>query len=213
MGSKSKLSSAEYLYSLGASVYGGASDTHSLASLPNSLSSNMIAKLANGATTANILPASSQCKRKRAKLIEMLLGTNWSKQSQQAKNLMKLSKLLLACNPNFNDEKSGQSPLGLAIVSSQISLATDSALNIQNNASLFSLQCQTSNHLDQSSLQQTNISDLSHSTAPFVERIILLFVKSGAQIDFRNPNGQTPLHLAAMKSNFWALKTLLHLGK
>ena len=61
-------------------------------------------------------------------------------------------------------------------------------------------------------LQQTSAADISQSKAPLVEKILLLLVKSGALIDFRNSDGRTPLHIAAMKSNFWAAKTLLNLG-
>lgn len=218
-----------------------------------SLTNNMIAKLASSTTTAaagshkpsaagqkssantTAAPAassSSQCKRKRSKLLDLLLNTNWSKQSQQASNLMKLNKVLLVCDANFLDEKSGESPLSLAISSSQINATPTAAgaapatsvnrLHLEGaktngcplSASLFNLQFQhPSTSHNQLSLQQTSAADISQSKAPLVERILLLLIKSGALIDFRNSDGRTPLHVAAMKSNFWALKTLLDLGE
>lgn len=189
---------------------------------------------------------SSQSKRKRAKLLDILLNSNWSKQSQQASNMMKLNKILLVCDANFLDEKSGESPLSLAISSAQINsnfngahlLANQSIVGItsssnslfantttncsQSNQSLFALQSSitlASNNLNQGTtssqmmLQQTNVSELSQSKAPLIERLIILLAKFGARIDFRNSDGKTPLHVAAMKSNLWALKTLLELGK
>lgn len=186
---------------------------------------------------------SSQSKRKRAKLLDILLNSNWSKQSQQASNMMKLNKILLVCDGNFLDEKSGESPLSLAISSAQInsnfngahllanqsivgissssnSLLANAATNCsQSNQSLFALQSATSSNQahnqgsSQMMLQQTNVSELSHSKAPLIERLIILLAKFGARIDFRNSDGKTPLHVAAMKSNLWALKTLLELGK
>lgn len=174
--------------------------------------------------------SAAQSKRKRAKLVDILLATNWSKQSQQVANLMKLNKTLLACDANFLDEKSGESPLSLAISSPQIHQATISVHNQQQpllaascaqSASLFNLQCQSASLsssglggcMSQLMLQQTSKSEIIQSKASLIERILLLLVKSGAQIDFRNSDGRTPLHVAAIKSNFWALKTLLDLGK
>lgn len=182
--------------------------------------------------------ASSQSKKKRAKILDLLLNTNWSKQSQQAGQLIKLNKLLLVCDPNFIDDKSGESPLSLLVGSQQInytntpshhqlmmppSLMVGQSSSYTQSASLFNLQatCASTSSLLLSShqqnsqmlLQQTNIADLAHSKAPLVERLILLFIKSGAQIDIRNTDGRTPLHIAAIKSNLWALKTLLDLGE
>lgn len=204
-------------------------------------------------------------KRKRSKLLDILLNTNWSKESQQAAKLLKLHKILLVCDSNFLDEKTGQTPLCLAISSPQIIAATQAnivgspthnhnlagitttasglanlssstissqqfqaphnhhhhhyqatvsggGISCPQSASLFDLQCQVTS-TGPSQLQQTNIQELSQSRAPLIERLTLLLVKSGAQIDFRNCDGQTPLHVAAIKSNFWALKTLLDLGK
>lgn len=184
---------------------------------------------------------SAQSKRKRAKLLDILLNSNWSKQSQQASYMTKLNKILLACDPNFLDEKSGESPLSLAISSAQInsnfnnngthSLANQSIVGTSSSSSLlsgtnstqsnslFSLQSANYSKMapttinGQLILQQTNISELSQSKAPLIERLIILLVKFSARIDFRNSDGKTPLHVAAMKSNFWALKTLLELGK
>ena len=198
-----------------------------------SFTNNMMAKLAAGGAIgagSQKLPlgqsnSSSQSKRKRLKLLDLLLNTNWSKQSQQSANLMKLNKILLVCDANFLDEKSGESPLSLAISSPQINSKTGSGQNASANcqtntipscpqsASLFNLQYHSMASHNQLTLQQTSASDLSQSKAPLVERILLLLVKSGALIDFRNSDGQTPLHVAAMKSNFWALKTLLDLGE
>lgn len=194
--------------------------------------------------------SSAPWRKKRAKLLDVILNANWSKQGQQAANIIKLHKILLVCDANFLDEKTGESPLALAICSHQInptisqhnvtahdssscpssagavaanvtlqsdfshSLATGSG-SVQapaycppQSASLFDLQCQSTG-LN----QHTNISDLSHSQAPLIERLILLFYKCGAQLDFRSKDGRTPLHVAAMKSNFWALNMLLELGK
>lgn len=190
-------------------------------------------------------PSSAPWKKKRAKLLDVLQNANWSKQSQQAANIIKLHKILLVCDANFLDEKSGESPLtqtigSLAInphLSNSLGLA-DSPANLQptcanpgsagqtallnggpsasllapgfppQSASLFDLQCQSTG-LN----QHTSISDLSHSQAPLIERLILLFYKCGAQLDFRNKDGRTPLHVAAMKSNFWAINMLLELGE
>lgn len=229
---------------------------HSTAS---SFANNMIAKLsAGGSLTARQAPSqnSAQSKRKRSKLLDILLNSNWSKQNQQASNIMKLNKILLVCDANFLDEKTGESPISLAISSSQINnlnststsnhaisssmLLTNTSLATSHfgsltvtatatttastnpiiscppqSASLFNLTAQSigKGPITRHTLQQTNISDLSQSKAPLIERILLLLVKSGAQIDFRNSDGKTPLHIAAMKSNFWALKTLLELGE
>lgn len=233
--------------------------------------------------------------RKRPKLLDQLLNTNWSKTSQQASNLNKLNRLLLTSELNQLDEKSGQSPLGLVILSPAINynnpkqqqhnqsqnvnstslLSTSSssttlssvatifsnsvasqqttssnslnqslssilshssnsttssssnnhatpasqlAINdhlsstLPKDSSLFALQCQSSGlSLDQ--VLATSVSDLILSKAPLVERIIQLMVKAGARLDLANNDGRTPLHLSAQKSNFWALKTLLDLGK
>lgn len=192
----------------------------------------MIAKLASGGSqkpcpssgTASM--SASQCKRKRAKLLDLLLNTNWSKQNQQATNLMKLNKVLLCCDPNFLDEKSGESPLSLAISSQQINSPLSSSLSnhlagysttslaCSQSASLFNLQTHyaSSSH-NQLTLRQTSASDLSQSKAPLVERISLLLIKNGAKVDYHNNDSRTPLHVAAVKSNFWAAKTLLDLGK
>lgn len=182
---------------------------------------------------------SAQSKRKRTKLLDLLLNSNWSKQSQQASNMMKLNKILLVCDANFIDEKSGESPLSLAISSAQINsnfngahlLANQSIVGASSSNSLLSgtncyLQSNSlftlpsANHLKTTTptsghlmLQQTNISELSQSKGPLIERLILLLAKFGSRIDFRNNDGKTPLHVAAIKSNFWALKTLLELGK
>lgn len=186
-------------------------------------------------------PNSAPWKKKRAKLLDVLQNANWSKQSQQAANIIKLHKILLVCDANFLDEKSGESPLTLAISSPSINPHLSSGISQPSptepvvgghgsslsgaaqtsapllvapaycppqSASLFDLQCQSTG-LN----QHTSISDLSHSQAPLIERLILLFYKCGAQLDFRNKDGRTPLHLAAMKSNFWALNMLLELGK
>lgn len=200
----------------------------------------MIAKLASGGsqksssstTTVTGVAAAlalktsdsaSQSKRKRTKLIDFLLNTNWSKQNQQANNLIKLNKILLGLDPNFLDEKTGESPLSLAINSQQINNPLSSAsayhsptatLGCTQSASLFNIQNQNpSISHNILTLRQTNVSDLSQSKAPLVERILLLLIKNGAKVDFRNDDSRTPLHVAAMKSNFWALKTLLDLGK
>lgn len=192
--------------------------------------------------------ASSQSKKKRAKILDLLLNTNWSKQSQQASQILKLNKLLLVCDANFIDEKTGESPLSLIVSSQQINYpqtpnhltSTSTLLHIGSqssctqSASLFNLQAvSATNHTIHSSysnassslltsqqqqnsqmlLQQTNVADLAHSKAPLVERLILLFVKSGAQINFANLDKRTALHMAAIKSNLWAIKTLLELGK
>lgn len=218
-----------------------------------SFTNNMIAKLAVGgaqvgacsggsssshnfgARRPSAAPNSAQSKKKRSKLIDILLNSNWSKQSQRSSLLIKLHKILLSCDANFLEEKTGQSPVSLAISSSQINatgqstlaagVGTNQALSLglsltatttscPQSASLFDLQCQsTASEYNQLALQQTNIDELSHSKAPLIERILLLLVKSGALIDFRDADGKTPLHMAAMKSNFWALKTLLELGK
>lgn len=176
------------------------------------------------------MAGSAQSKRKRSKLLDMLLNTNWSKQSQQATNLTKLNRILFVCDANFLDEKSGESPLSLVITSQQINASNRQQSNQQQinqhqqtssylkmgptspPSSLFSLQCQSMD-LSQSALLKASISDLCQSHAPLVQRIILLLIKYGALIDFRNSDGRTPLHVATMKSNFWALKTLLDLGK
>jgi hypothetical protein len=209
---------------------------------PPSFTNNMIAKLAssNGANSqkassnqaaATMSSSASQSKRKRSKLLDLLLNTNWSKQSQQAANLMKLNKILLVCDANFLDEKTGESPLSLVITSPQINdtqlsskatrlrssggaSLTSSANGCPQSTSLFDLQSQhstTSHNL--LTLHQTSAVEISQSKAPLVERILLLLIKSGALIDFRNSDGRTPLHVAAKASNFWALKTLLDLGK
>lgn len=205
----------------------------------HSFTNNMIAKLASsngapsqkassGQTKANAISSASQSKRKRSKLLDLLLNTNWSKQSQQASNLMKLNKVLLVCDANFLDEKTGESPLSLVITSPQINetqvttktnrIRTTAGATTTNgcpqSTSLFDLQSQhsTTSH-NMLSLQQTSAVELSQSKAPLVEKVLLLLIKSGALIDFRNNDGRTPLHIAAMKSNFWALKTLLDLGK
>lgn len=205
-------------------------------SAASSFANTMIAKLsAGGSLTARQTPQNSaQSKRKRSKLLDILLNSNWSKQSQQSSNLMKLNKILLVCDANFLDEKTGESPISLAIGSSQInSNANNNGSTNQTShfgslsnhhpiiscppqsASLFNLTAQSTGKapITRHALQQTNISDLSQSKAPLIERILLLLVKSGALIDFKNSDGRTPLHAAAMKSNFWALKTLLELGK
>lgn len=188
---------------------------------------------------------SAQSKRKRAKLLDILLNSNWSKQNQQASYMLKLNKILLVCDANFIDEKSGESPLSLAISSPQINsnnngahlLANQSIVganssssllsgtNCSQAASLFTLQSSIHNSSNnyknisaattngQFMLQQTNITDLSQSKGPLIERLVILLLKCGAQIDFRNSDGKTPLHVAAIKSNFWALKTLLELGR
>lgn len=217
----------------------------------HSFKNNMIAKLAsssNGSsqktsttnskatrilsTSAAASTSSSQCKRRRSKLLDLLLGTNWSKQSQQASGLNKLNKALLICDANFLDDKSGESPLSLVISSSQINSTPISASNNRaqisgagqsfnfsthgcpQSTSLFNLQIQhPTTSYSQLTLQQTSAADIIQSKAPLVEKILLLLIKSGALIDFRNNDGRTPLHVAAMKSNFWALKTLLDLGE
>lgn len=199
-----------------------------------SFANNMIAKLASASSQKSMTkqPASSalssQSKRKRSKLLDMLLNTNWSKHSQQANNLIKFNKILLVCDVNFLDEKTGESPLSLAISSPQINATTSGSLSNGGNgqalsipttigcpqsASLFNLQCHSTASHNQLTLQQTSAADICQSKTPLVERILLLLIKSGALIDFRNKDGRTPLHVAAMKSNFWALKTLLDLGK
>lgn len=219
--------------------------TQSIQNLQPSFTNNMIAKLAssNGATSqkassnqsaAAMSSASSssasQSKRKRSKLLDLLLNTNWSKQSQQAANLMKLNKALLVCDANFLDEKTGESPLSLVITSPQINETqattksnrskstanqlTNSTNGCPQSTSLFDLQSQhstTSHNL--LTLHQTSAVEISQSKAPLVERILLLLIKSGALIDFRNNDGRTPLHVAAKVGNFWALKTLLDLGE
>lgn len=195
----------------------------------------MIAKLASGgsqksstsSTAAGAASMSaSQSKRKRSKLLDLLLNTNWSKQNQQATNLMKLNKILLCCDPNFLDEKTGESPLSLTISSQQInsplsassnhlsSSLSSTAFGGTQSASLFNLQSQhASTSYSQLTLRQTSAADLSQSKAPLVEKISLLLIKNGAKVDFRNNDSRTPLHVAAMRSNFWALKTLLDMGK
>lgn len=194
----------------------------------------MIAALASSskqkptATSQMAKMSSAQIKRKRSKLLDLLLNTNWSKQAQQATNLMKLNKILLACDANFIDEKSGESPITLVICSPQLnptnqhnrsngaaSLAHsgNNTIGCSQSASLFNLQCNSSASHNQLTLKQTSAADICQSSAPLVERILLLLIKSGAQVDFRNKDDQTPLHVAALKSNFWALKTLLDLGK
>lgn len=205
-------------------------------STTSSFANKMIAKLSTGSSlnAARQAPQSSaQSKRKRSKLLDILLNSNWSKHNQQASYLMKLNKILLVCDANFLDERTGESPLSLAIDSSQInsaltananssstnqtshfgSLSNPMMMSCPQSASLFNLTAQSTEPITRHVLQQTSISDLSQSKAPLIERILLLLVKSGALIDFRNSDGRTPLHVAAMKSNFWALKTLLELGK
>lgn len=197
-------------------------------------------------TTTTSSSKKNESKRKRTKLLDQLLQTNWSKQSQQANNLMKLNKMLLVCDANFLDEKSGESPLSLAISSAQInnashqmlftSISAHSQSSTSSSSSLSSsiatattttanttsagfanLQCQIPVHglgrLELISLQQASITELIQSKALLIQRILVLLIKTGALIDFRNADGRTPLHMAAMKSNYWALKTLLDLGK
>lgn len=217
-------------------------------------------------------------RRKRPKLVEQLLNTNWSKASQQISNLSKFNRLLLISDLNILDEKSGQSPLSLVVSSTQINTLNHNSSNCQthnttnssnscpsssssssllslgganqsssivsnnNNsiddsstsnhhihhdhhhqkissnhqhnqgASLLALQCQSSG-LNMNQILTTSVSDLINSKGPLVERIIQLMVKAGGRLDMRNVDGKTPLHIAASKSNFWALKTLLDLGK
>lgn len=213
----------------------------------------------------------AQLKRKRAKLVDHLLNTNWAKKSAQSSNLIKLHKIVLLCQSdlNFLDEKTGLSPISLAISSQQINqyaskscadlnasdhlhepAASDSSnqsilrgsltksrnsfnlfsgsggnssSSANNNngscpqsASLFNLQAASILSASQLNPQANSLSvtDLSLSKAPLIERVLLLLIKSGAgHLDFRNSDGKTPLHLAAIKSNIWALKTLLELGE
>jgi len=190
----------------------------------------MIARLASGgsqksSTSSTAASTSaSQSKRKRSKLLDLLLKSNWSKQSQQVNHLVQLNKALLNCDPNFLDDKTGESPISLAISSQQInspltsshqsSGLTSSTLGCTQSASLFDIQSHhnSSSH-NQLTLKQTSSIDISQSKAPLVERILLLLIKNGARVDFRNGDSRTPLHIAAMKSNFWALRTLLDLGE
>lgn len=229
-----RLSSASSSCSLNTTTTTNNNKSHH--STASRFANNMIAKLsAGGSLTARQTPQNSaQSKRKRSKLLDILLNSNWSKQNQQSSNLMKLNKILLVCDANFLDEKTGESPISLAIGSSQInSNANNNGSTNQTShfgslsnhhpiiscppqsASLFNITAQSTGKapITRHALQQTNISDLSQSKAPLIERILLLLVKSGALIDFQNSDGRTPLHVAAMKSNFWALKTLLELGK
>lgn len=245
-----KLASSTSVHQSGRSSNGLISSSDSLKSIDSAATNGISSgnsqrgQSLSASFVANTI-ASSQSKKKRAKILDLLLNTNWSKQSQQAGQLTRLNKLLLVCDANFIDEKSGESPLSLIVGSQQINYTNTPnhhqlmmASNLMvgqspssshhhsytQSASLFNLQANcssastsslllSSQQNSQMLLQQTNIADLVHSKAPLVERLILLFIKSGAQVDMRNADGRTPLHVAAIKSNLWALKTLLDLGE
>lgn len=147
---------------------------------------------------------SSQCKRKRAKLVELLVNTSWQKTSQVEKNLSKLRKLLASCDANFVDEKTGETLLSLAASSTYLHQSTNSPTFSDANLQPKSFAGHPSNS---PSLQLNQILN-----APAVERVLVILVRFGAQLDLRNKDGKTALHVAAIKSNFWALKTLLELG-
>lgn len=142
----------------------------------------------------------SERKRKRAKLVELLVNTSWQKASQVEKNLSKLRKLLASCDANFIDEQTGESLLSLAVSSSQLQPP-------ENSLTL-------SGALLQPKLTPNQLSDSSNydQNTTAVERVLIILFRFGAKLDSKNKDSRTALHMAAIRSNFWALKTLLELG-
>lgn len=67
------------------------------------------------------------------------------------------------------------------------------------------------NFVDDSS-GETPLSLAAAGTQQSLQQVIVAIVNGGALLDFRTKDGRTALHVAAQKSNFIALKTLLDLG-